>query len=335
MSAGTFDEKDFSQILTEFSKLGSTHSDEQLNSSYLHLVSFYNDGGRHNYSEISNLVFNIPDEDSEILAHNAEKLLKICNEDEEHKVFGDRFGKFLDHINLAIQQRDFIKKNVGMSIQNNDRIARRVALSDRKFNLFVRGVEERLKKIVSEANENKSKIYSEFIAIMGIFSAIILAAFGGLQILQNIFNNIQNIGIEKLLIFSSLSSIAVINLLFLLFSGIAKLTGKNVSSCSCRDNQNECHHSIFTKYPIYVWNNFICAYMLIVGALGYKIDYKEFINVYNYPSIFSKGENLFFVICTIGIPIIFIIIYSVMLKTDKRTDLKKKKNNTEFLGETL
>lgn len=81
--------------------------------------------------------------------------------------------------------------------------------------------------------QKSSGIQKEFVAILGIFISILLSAFGGLNILQNILGNINEAPTGKLLVFSSLSIMGILLIVFLLLNGISKLTSLNLRSCIC------------------------------------------------------------------------------------------------------
>ena len=84
---------------------------------------------------------------------------------------------------------------------------------------------------MAEINNLKSKIYTDFITILGIFTAITFAAFGGIQLLGNLFNNITSRNTHQLpflgdvLILSSIFGLVMYGLIITLFVGINKTTG--------------------------------------------------------------------------------------------------------------
>lgn len=52
-------------------------------------------------------------------------------------------------------------------------------------------------------DEIKNNVYSEFITILGIFTAITFAIFGGMNLLSNLFKNIGNTPVSLLVFFTS------------------------------------------------------------------------------------------------------------------------------------
>ncbi|GEL05468.1 hypothetical protein RST01_20950 [Rummeliibacillus stabekisii] len=79
--------------------------------------------------------------------------------------------------------------------------------------------QEDLKDIQGKNKEIKNEItniYAQFITILGIFTAIVLSVFGGLQILSSAFQNLQSTPTWKVVMIGSIFSIAVLSMLFLL-----------------------------------------------------------------------------------------------------------------------
>lgn len=116
------------------------------------------------------------------------------------------FGKFQKHVNLACVQREFISNNM---------------IESRK-------IAKEATRVASEASEIKTKIYSEFIAILGIFTAISFAMMGSLQLLGTIFNDVSNPSDKKLGYVMEAGGIYLVImslLIFVLFVGMRKILG--------------------------------------------------------------------------------------------------------------
>lgn len=116
------------------------------------------------------------------------------------------FGKFQKHVNLACIQREFISNNM----------------------IEAREMASEASKVASEASDIKTKIYSEFIAILGIFTAISFAMMGSLQLLGTIFNDVSNPSDKKLGYIMEAGGIYLVImslLIFVLFVGMRKILG--------------------------------------------------------------------------------------------------------------
>ena len=141
---------------------------------------------------------------------------------------------------------------------------------------------EQTRNEVEDLNKAKTRIYTEFVTILGVFTTIIFATFGGLSILKNVLGNIEEVPTEKLMVFSSLTVSTIILLLFILLSGIARLTGLNIRSCGCDSKDKNCPHNVFQKHPTIIISNLILFYVFLMGLTGFIIPYNELFNLFTY-----------------------------------------------------
>src|SRR5699024_4872894 len=103
------------------------------------------------------------------------------------------------------------------------------------------------------------------VTILGIFTAIMVGIFGGMEIIGNVMNNINNVSTPKLLMFSSLLIGSIITIIYLLLLSVAGMTGKVLRNCGCDNNVN-CKHTIFKKHPIYITGMVTSLYLFLIGA---------------------------------------------------------------------
>lgn len=90
------------------------------------------------------------------------------------------------------------------------------------LNALYEKVDERENNI---ENKIKSNVYSEFIAILGIFTAITFAIFGGMNLLSNLFQNIGSTpaSLGQTLILASIFGLIMWGIIELLFNWISKI----------------------------------------------------------------------------------------------------------------
>lgn len=304
----------FSTLIKEYSEIEINEQPEEIKHFYKRFSKYYELGQRHNYSEISSVIYNNADETLDLMAFNAEALYEIAvREDSKH---ARQFGKFLDHVNLAIYQKYFIMKLIHETRDDNERLKADIKSTRRTLQTNIRHSNNR----IEEMNKNKNKLYSEFTVVLGIFAAIIFAAFGGLEILDNILGDIRQVPTPKLLVFSSLSIGAVITLLFILLSGLSKITGNNYSSCGCDSKSRNCRHTVFTKHPAIMVISFLLFYIAGIGAFGYIIDYEEILNLFITFDIKGNGTKLLFLLYLILFPIAFLIPFYCSRRSDRKKD---------------
>lgn len=228
---------------------------------------YYSNIGRHSYAEISTYIYDMDPQDEDYLIKN---LIYIMNyyEDKGDKDNAAHMFKLIDHIRLEFGRvyksvhknidtilptiSDVIKSELSQSIQEIDK------------------KKEDIKKIMKITRAELSNINSNVISVLGIFTAIIVAFFGGLNILQGIFDNMHKVSIYRLILMSTITLTGLFNIMFVLLQSIAKLTGKNIwSSCYHNNKCNGCNKKKFTcfynKYPIVVFYNIVSIIILVIA----------------------------------------------------------------------
>lgn len=118
-------------------------------------------------------------------------------------------GDILRNVKLAITQKEYINKNI-------------------------KATNEKLKEIdneLKEVQDVKSKIYTDFITILGIFTAITFAIFGGLQLIGNTLSNLSSsitrYKIGGTLIIASVILLATYLILMALVVSLSKLLSRD------------------------------------------------------------------------------------------------------------
>lgn len=123
--------------------------------------------------------------------------------DDEKKDCQKIIIKFYDHIQLANYQIENIK-----------------SIADGITQEIVKGS----KKELIEIMKNKySEIEKQNITILGIFSAIVITIVAGMVFSTSVLSNISNVGTYKLVAISSIIGFVFLNLVYMMFSFIAKL----------------------------------------------------------------------------------------------------------------
>lgn len=221
---------------------------------------------------------------------------------------GEKIDKLIDHADLAEYQRKLIE-DVGKGQKvltegfQNVIIHTRKKLSDTKSELEV--AKEELKKTKEEIDESYKKvngeigklkketsgIYTQFVTILGIFTAIIIGVFGGMEILGNVMSNIENVKVTKLLMFSSLMMGAIITIIYLLLISIAGLTDRPIRNCGCNKNTN-CGHSVFKKHPIYIIGMMSSLYLFLIGTIAHGFGTNNLQGVSFLDNLMNNGYGI-------------------------------------------
>lgn len=151
-----------------------------------------------------------------------------------------------------------------------EKINRNIRLSKTQFNQIIRASEEARKisnqtlKDIASIKEIKGQIYSEFIAIIGIFSALIFGLFGGFEGIKGVlslFEKDDKFGIISM--YCGLVTLMIVTITFALIQFVGRLIGRNLKSCCCK---TDCKCKPQDKYNIYTICVYISIGMILLGA---------------------------------------------------------------------
>ena len=153
------------------------------------------------YSEISNYVYSLEMPERGIFATNMENLL-LYSRDDNNSVNEDckkMIVKIYDHFQLALHQ-----------IENAN-------------NIFANSIKE--------AKENLQKqikgVEKEYISILGIFAAIVLAFVGGITFSTSVLQNISSVSAFRLLLVVDFLAFILINVIYILVKFIFAINEKS------------------------------------------------------------------------------------------------------------
>jgi acetolactate synthase regulatory subunit len=254
------------------------------------------------YSVVTEILYTLDPSNSKddelfsIFKRNIETLLEyvISNEQEldveiDKDIWYENVDKIIDHSELirfqvnkinatandsaeafkiaTVVLKDRVEDTIGIIREKEDEIAEINQTQEKFINENTR-LSENINKLTIDAK----KVQKEFVAILGIFASILLAAFGGLEILENVMSNINDTPTGKLLLFSSLVIMGIILVIFLLLNGVSKLTGLNLRSCNCKD-EDTCTCTMVKKHPSIFISTAILLIIGLTGIFEYMVDF--------------------------------------------------------------
>lgn len=204
------------------------------------------------YDSITKIVFGIDniDEMKELCNTACEKLNAVQANNPSDKDGKKYISDFERHIELSKIQKIAITRESIKAEKTADEAEKAADEAEDKLKEVSEGLHD--------VNDIKSKIYSDFISILGIFTAITFATFGGLQLLGKVFGNAiskDNHVLGTALVLGSLYIFGTYLLLLSLFNGIDKLVN--------RDKVKEYKYT----NSIFLLISFFCGLMLAVGIL--------------------------------------------------------------------
>ncbi|EGP4967584.1 hypothetical protein [Enterococcus faecium] len=210
-------------------------------------------------------------------------------------------AKTTEHLSLALSQKNSLYKEQkseldklekGLQSENDDLQELNNNFLDLKESL------EDTKNNYIKYKSKYDKMTIDFLSMMGIFSTIIFAIFGGLSQIGAIGDNLAETPLSKILMYISLSAITLILIVFISFNAISKLTGLKLKSCACK-NEEECSCTIRQKHPTLSFSLFFFVDLFLFSLVLKVIRYSDWVNSIN--DIFNlKNDNLIkFIIFTV------------------------------------
>ncbi|HEP1515077.1 TPA: DUF334 domain-containing protein, partial [Streptococcus pyogenes] len=109
-----------------------------------------------------------------------------------------------DVLEKIIPELNTLAKETSNLAATNDELKKQSAETD--------GVLQKVKQGVDDVRNTKSSIYTDFIAILGVFSAFVFVMFGGIDVARAIFdigNDLQTLDLSRMITVSSLMLIGV------------------------------------------------------------------------------------------------------------------------------
>ena len=177
---------------------------------------------------------------------------------EDIKEISELPNRIYESIDLAIIQYKYFFDKLSEANQKLNDVNKKYKKSSKRFSKAAARFEMSSKKL-----DNST---SEFISMLGIFSALIFGVFGGFEAFKTIFTNIDKASVDMVIIDSSILLLGLIILIFLLIQSISILSGKNFLACGCK-NISECNHKFYERYPLFSFSIGLFLFTLLLGLL--------------------------------------------------------------------
>ena len=239
------------QLLMDLSKSQDVSKDRKdRRDYYLRLEAIYyntdSDNYRHFYSDIFACLSLIDADDSlgnlDILAQNMEAIKEgyiPINRDEAHNNelidIRKEIIKLYDHTNLDISRINYTKRMAG---ETQSELARaKVLIEDLKNKLAesdvaraeaVNHLNTESSKLKEEVRDGQKKMQNEYITILGIFAAIVLAFTGGMTFSSSVLENMDKATIYRMFAIVLILGLVLSNLIWLLIDFLRDINGKSI-----------------------------------------------------------------------------------------------------------
>lgn len=190
---------------------------------------------RHSYSEFYPwllLKTEAKEDSAETLLENLRMINEAFPDDEPHKNAGKCVFKLYDHLNIEIarlkQQCNLIHRQEELKIELNQQEE-----EARKYRNELSNASDMLKKHeadIVEANKKLANSHNDIIAVLSLFSGVIIAFFGGLNYISAAISSVAFSNIWKLLLICSLAGFVMFNTLISMLYLVARIMQREMKN---------------------------------------------------------------------------------------------------------
>lgn len=181
------------------------------------------------------------------------------------------FDKLNQYIKLEANRASFNQvqiKKLGLATKEFENQKQELELHKQEL----QDMETRLKEYENKLSVAESGYINNLLSVLGVFSGIIIAFFGGLEYITSVFNNIGNVSKYRLVFISLMLGFVIFNTVSAMLVFLGKMTDKDIyrpcktPNCSC-DKRCNIIKRIKNKL-LYVYGvNFVIILMMI-GTIG-------------------------------------------------------------------
>lgn len=258
-------------ILIKLAKNDAIKSDDDKSKYLRQLKNIYFSNNKqvfnHYYSDIFPLLTKLKETENNIalVGQNLEQILEYSINDGNPNVY-KVLKKLWDHANLEIARIDYVNAiDARLDITGND-----LSEKYKKISVEAQKINEKQKDINKTINRINN-IYSEFISILGIFSAIVLVYFGGTSIIGNVLDVINETSIFKGILICLVAGIIIFNIIFMFLYFLAKILDRSIAAT----NQYVEFYNIFDRfkirYPIIFYINLLLVFCIVIDCLTWLV----------------------------------------------------------------
>lgn len=260
------------------------------------LIEFYLVNERHRYSRVASFINQKAVDDEQVMSYimlNISELINDINKNGKIQSIIDEIknGTEYENNNFNVEQ---LVKNLEKLNDHIELEFDRMMLSQKRertnfsniLNEYSKKAEEAQKSIEEKAARIEEKLSNTVISVLGIFSAIIIAFFGGLNVLANLFTYLPNteVSIYRLTFIGGLTGFIVFNIIFMLLHFISKILDRNIGgvcseelitqadNCKLFFTKNKFRMKVNIKrHPLFIVFNIIIISIMIASSCIWMI----------------------------------------------------------------
>lgn len=214
-------------------------------SEFLSLLNQYYDiHERHSYSEITNLLYDLSDEQIQYFNLNFLVFKEYFSKNSGGCIHSQKIIKFIDHTTLELNRIDYFKK---IQIENENKIKwitdsatttfeRKTLVLNERFNTS----SEEIKKVSDESIEKvlevEDKLSTNIISVLGIFAAFITAFSGGISVFGSIMQYLHKASTYRLVFTLFLFGLIYFDVCYALIYAVSRMTKKKIISSNAEES---------------------------------------------------------------------------------------------------
>lgn len=209
------------------------------------------------YSEISNYIYSLDTQSVGIFNTNLINLVDTYMGSEEREEYIEKaIVKLYDHSLLAIAQtRNLIKDDMEFKRM----------IEEKTIPIY----DDFAKALQRESKEVTSSLTAQLLSLVAIFTALAFLIFGGINSLDNIFQNLTDLPLLKLLSLGCVWGLCINNIIFVFMYFVCKIIGKDIKT------NHSVRANFVQRYPFTCFSNLIIIVILMVCGWLYFIDTKN------------------------------------------------------------
>jgi hypothetical protein len=237
--------------------------------------SLYEDGKfRHSYSAFLPFIAEINASNNtyslDYLSENLQVLSTYVSENQD--ILGNTqqsLFKLCDHLNLEIAR---------ITTYSNDS---KIQDTEAKFKVMTQKLAEASKE-TQDASERAKTLQTEVVSVLSIFSAIVIAFFGGMNFISSAISSIEKVHIFKSILICLTCGIVMLNIIFLLLYFVGKITKRNIYAicktayCTCKNGiEPECNgiNRLRKRLPYVFWANIMLITFVIIDIICWLLNF--------------------------------------------------------------
>lgn len=180
----------------------------------------------------------------------------------DHKKSLDRINEIIG--NFKQESKDSFEKQDMSLIQTIAQFENRFGETDDLFSKQNSEINE-LSKSAKKLKKKVNNVYSQFVSILGIFTAIVIVFFGGASVFSDVLTNIHKAEWYQIGFGVSLVGIVMFDIIFMFLYILSKLVDTPISSKK-ESNKKFAFLRWIDKYPYLFWFNFLCFAIMFICA---------------------------------------------------------------------